>query len=134
MVISRQTGFTLAQQAGPVLSRTPSEDGEFGFAITTALLLGGGFLLGGGTIWQLNEKRKERSDYLKCVETYTAAPYNMPPSEAAMVCSGQEVKGFKFGMNAQSFILIAASVFGMWFVTQLMISAAKSKLRGRKGG
>ena len=121
MIISREKGFTLPQQAAPLLSQTP---GEFGFALTTALIIGAGTLLGGGTLWQFHEKRKERSDYIGCIEQYTAAPYNMPPQEAAMMCGGEVPKGFKFGLNAGSFILIAASVFGMWFVTQLMITAA----------
>ncbi|KKN57095.1 hypothetical protein LCGC14_0565670 [marine sediment metagenome] len=129
MIISKQTGLTLPQQAAPLLSQTP---GEFGFAITTALIIGAGTLLGGGTLWQFHEKRKERSDYLECIETYTAAPYSMAPEEAAMMCGGEVQKGFKFGMNAQSFLLIAASVFGMWFVTQLMITAAKSRIGGKK--
>ena len=129
MIISKQTGLTLPQQAAPLLSQTP---GEFGFAITTALIIGAGTLLGGGTLWQFHEKRKERSDYLECIETYTAAPYSMAPEEAAMMCGGEVQKGFKFGMNAQSFLLIAASVFGMWFVTQLMITAAKSRIGGEK--
>lgn len=131
MIISRQTGLTLPQQAAPLLSQTPGEFGVIG--LTTALIIGAGTLLGGGTIWQFHEKRKERSDYLECIETYTAAPYSMAPEEAAMMCGGEVGgKGFKFGMNAQSFILIAASVFGMWFVTQLMITAAKSRIGGKK--
>jgi len=127
MVISRETGFTLPQQAAPVLSQG---NGEFGFALTTALVIGAATLLGGGTLWQFHEKREEQSEYLKCIETYTAPPYNMPPEEAGMMCRGEEVKGFKFGMNAQTLILIVGSVFGMWFVTQLLLSAAKKKIGG----
>jgi len=129
MVISRQTGFTLPQQAAPVLAQTP---GEFGFALTTALLIGAGTLLGGGTIWQFNKKREERSDYLNCIETYTVSPYNMPPQEAAMMCGGQVDRGFDFGLNAKTFILIAGSLFGLWFVTQLMMTAVKTKIGGKK--
>jgi len=125
MVISRETGFTLPQQAAPVLSQS---DGEFGWILPA--ILGVSSVLGVGTIWQFNKKREERSDYLKCIETYTAPPYSMAPEEAGMMCRGEEVRGFKFGMNAQTFILIAASVFGMWFVTQLLLSAAKKKIGG----
>lgn len=133
MIIARSPGLTLPQQASPVLAQTPSEaNGEFGFAITTALLLGGGLLLGSGGLWQLNKKREERTDYLGCVEKYTSAPYNMPPSEAAMVCSGQPVGGFEFGLNAKTAVLMIGSVFGMWFLTQFLLSAAKSKLGGKK--
>jgi len=135
MIISR-SAVTLPQAAGPILSQFPSDgapgNGELGFPMLAALLVGGATLLGGGTLWQLHEKREERSDYLKCIQTYTSAPYNMPPQEAAMVCGGEVEGGFKFGLNAQSFILIAASVFGMWFVTQLMITAAKSRIGGTK--
>lgn len=134
MIISRSAGDTLPQQAGRVLSQTSTDNGDFGFALTTALILGGGFLLGGGGLYALHEKREEKTDYLKCVEKYSDPPYNMSPAEAGMVCRGEEVKKFKFGLNATTVILVAASVFGMWFVTQLMITTAKSKLRGRKGG
>ncbi len=133
MVISRQSGFMLPQQTGPVLSQAPG-NGDLGFALTTALLIGSGLLLGGGTIWQFHEKREERSDYLECVEKYTSAPYNMPPSEAAMVCSGEAPKGFKWGLNTQTVLILAASVFGLWFLKDLMITAAKAKLGGKKGG
>lgn len=134
MMIER-SAVTLPQAAGAILSRLPSDgaqgNGQLGFPILTSLIIGGATLLGGGTLWQLHEKREERSDYLKCIETYTNAPYSMPPQEAAMVCSGDVETGFKFGLNAQTFILVAASVFGMWFVTQLLITAAKSKIGGK---
>lgn len=125
MVISRQTGFTLPQQAAPVLSQS---DGEFGWILP--VIIGASTLLGAGTLWQFHEKREEQSAYLECIETYTAPPYNMAPEEAGMMCRGEEVKGFKFGLNAQTFLLIAGSVFGMWFVTQLLLSAAKKKIGG----
>jgi len=132
MVIRRDTGFTLPQEAGRILSQTPSQtNGELGIGVIAALLWGGSLILGGGSLWQLHEKREERSDYLKCVEEYTSAPYNMPPSEAGMVCRGEEVKqGFDFGLNSKTFIVVIASVFGMWFVTNLLITAAKKKITG----
>lgn len=131
MLISRGLGFTLPQQAAPVLSQG---DGEFGFVLPAAALIYGGVaaLLGAGTLWQFHEKREERSDYIGCIEQYTSAPYNMPPQEAAMMCGGEVSRGFKFGLNATTFILVAASVFGMWFVTQLMLTAAKTKIGGKK--
>lgn len=127
MVISKGTGFTLPQQAAPVLSQTPS--GEFGWILP--VIIGASTLLGAGTLWQFHEKREERSDYLGCIEKYTSNPYSMAPQEAAMMCGGEVDKGFKFGLNAPSFILIAASVFGMWFVTQLMLTAVKTKIGGK---
>lgn len=131
MIISKGLGFTLPQQAAPVLSQT---DGEFGwvFPLVPAIYAGVAALLGAGTLWQFHEKREERSDYLECIETYTAAPYNMAPEEAGMMCRGEAVKGFKFGLNAKTLILVVASVFGMWFVTQLMLTAAKTKISGKK--
>ncbi len=130
MIISREKGFTLPQQAAPLLAQAGS--GEFGFAFLPFVAIGAATLLGGGTLWAFHEKRQERTDYIDCIERYTAAPYSMAPEEAAMMCGGEVQKGFKFGMNAQSFLLIAASVFGMWFVTQLMITAAKSRIGGKK--
>lgn len=131
MVISRGTGFTLPQQAAAVL--TPSDgNGEFGIALSTALIIGASTLLGGGTIWQFNKKREERSDYIDCLETYTTPPYSMAPQEAAIMCGGDVPGRFKFGLNAQTFILVAASVFGMWFVTQVLMTAVKSKIGGKK--
>ena len=132
MVIS-QRGFTLQQQAAPILSQ-PEGNGELGIALVTALLIGAGTLIGGGTIWQFHEKREERSDYLECVEKYTSEPYNMPPSEAAMVCSGETPKGFNWGLNPQTFVLIAASVFGMWLLKDILITAARKKIGGKRGG
>lgn len=132
MVITR-SGFTLDQQAAPILSQAPG-NGELGFPILAALLVGSGLVLGGGTLWQFNKKREERSDYLECVEKYTSAPYSMPPSEAAMVCSGETPKGFQFGLNAQTILILTASVFGMWFLKDMLITAAKSKIGGKKGG
>ena len=130
MIISKGLGFTLPQQAAPVLSQT---DGEFGWLPVVPLIYGGvAALLGAGTLWQYNRKRDERSDYLACIETYTAAPYNMAPEEAGLMCRGEKVKGFDFGLNAKTFILVAASVFGMWFVTQFLLTAAKSKIGGKK--
>ncbi len=134
MVISKQTGFTLPQQTAPILTAPSDGNGDFGFAITTALILGAGALLGGGTIWQFHEKRQERDKYLECVKLYTEPPYNMPPEEAGMVCRGEEVGKFDFGLNAKTLLLVLASVFGMYFVTQLLINTAKAKLSGRKGG
>jgi hypothetical protein len=130
MIISRQTGFTLPQQAAPLLAQTGS--GEFGFAFLPFLAIGAATFLGGGTLWAFHEKREERSDYLKCIETYTAAPYSMAPEEAGMMCRGEVDKGFDFGLNAKTFILIAGSVFGLWFVTQLMMTAVKTKIGGKK--
>ena len=132
-----EVGHDYQQREGlyaPTAGSAPivTDAGEFGFALTTALIIGAGTLLGGGTLWQFHEKRKERSDYLGCIEKYTATPYSMAPEEAAMMCGGEVPRGFKFGLNAGSFILIAASVFGMWFVTQLMITAAKSRIGGKK--
>jgi len=129
MIISRDA-LTLRQQAAPVLSQAPG-DGELGIALVTALIIGAGTLIGGGTIWQFHEKREEKSDYLECVEKYTSDPYNMPPSEAAMVCSGEAPKGFKWGVNAQTFALVAASVFGLWLVKDLLITAARKKIGGK---
>lgn len=128
MIISKGLGFTFPEQAAPVLS-----DGEFGILPLVPLLYGGvAALLGAGTLWQFNKKREERSDYLECIEKFTAPPYNMPPEEAGSVCRGEKVKGFDFGLNTKTFILIAGSVFGMWFVTQLLLSAAKTKISGKK--
>jgi len=131
MIFSR-SAMTLPQAAGPILSQPGN--GELGIPLLIPIIAGGALILGGGTLWQFHEKREEKSDYLKCVQTYSNAPYNMSPQEAALVCGGdvEGGGGFKFGLNAQSFILIAASVFGMWFVTQLMITAAKSRIGGRK--
>lgn len=127
MLISKGTGFTLPQQAAPVLAQMPS--GEFGWILP--VIIGASTLLGAGTLWQFNRKRGERSDYIDCIERYTSTPHNMPPQEAAMMCGGDVQKSFNFGLNAQTFILIAASVFGMWFVTQLLLTAAKSKIGGK---
>jgi len=135
-MIFDRSGVTLRQTAGPILSQSPSDgapgSGELGFPILTALILGGVTLLGGGTLWQFQKKRDKRTDYLECLQTYTNPPYSMPPQEAALVCGGDvQAGGFKFGLNAPSFILIAASVFGMWFVTDLLITAAKGKIGGK---
>jgi hypothetical protein len=132
MVIMK-SGSMFPDHTAPVLSQAPG-DGELGFALTTALIVGSGLLLGGGTIWQFHEKRQEKSDYLECVEKYTSAPYSMPPSEAAMVCSGEAPKGFEWGLNSQTVIVLIASVFGMWFLKDMLTSAVKSKISGKSGG
>lgn len=100
--------------------------GELGIPLIPILIGGGAFILGGGTLWHLHERHTEKGAYLDCVEKYTSEPYNMSPDEAALVCTGEvKPKGFKFGFNAPTFILIAGSAFGLWFMTQLMIQAAK---------
>ena len=73
MIISR-SAVTLPQAARPILSQP--ENGEFS-GLLIPLIVGSGLLLGGGTIWQFHEKRRERSDYLKCIETYTTAPMEL---------------------------------------------------------
>lgn len=103
--------------------------GEFGaFPLIPVLIGGAGFILGGGTLWHLHERHTEKSDYQRCLEKYTdpSGPHRMPPEEAARVCAGKvEAKGFRFGLNAPTFLIVAGSAFGLWFMTRLMIEAAK---------
>lgn len=119
---------TPMQAANMVLAQTPADgfSGELGLPILPIIIGGGAFLLGGGTLWHLHERHTEKTDYQKCLEKYTSEPHNMAPEEAALVCKGDvKPKGFKFGLNAPTFVLVAGSVFGLWFMTQLMISAAR---------
>lgn len=124
MILTRSAPLPVAAHA--VLGQEPA-DGQLGlFPIIPVLIGGGAFLLGGGTLWHLHERHTEKEAYQKCVEKYTSPPHNMSPSEAALVCTGEvKPKGFKFGLNAPTFVLVAGSLFGLWFVTQLMIAAAK---------
>lgn len=135
-MIFERSGVTLRQTAGPILSQLPSDgapgNGELGWVFLPYLAVGAASLLGAGTLWQFKRKRDERSDYLECLQTYTSPPYSMPPQEAAMVCGGEAQGGFNFGLNAPTALLVAASVFGMWLVKDLLITAAKGKIGGKK--
>lgn len=118
--------------ADGLLSRTPSEGFSgvgpgFGVLPLIPILVGGGALiLGGGTLWHLHERHTETEAYQDCLDKFTKDPYNMPPSEAALACTGEvKPKGFKFGFNAPTFLLVAGGTFGLWFMTQLMIAAAR---------
>jgi hypothetical protein len=119
--------------ADGILRQTPSEGfsgelgGGFGVLPLIPILVGGGALiLGGGTLWHLHERHTEKEAYQDCLSKFTRDPYNMPPAEAALACTGEvKPKGFKFGLNAPTFIVVAGGAFGLWFMTQLMIAAAK---------
>jgi len=134
-MIINSDSVTLPHAAGRLLAQEPDQaapgNGELGIPLLIPLIVGAGLVVGGGTLWTLNERTQERGDYRDCIDKYTAPPYSMPPQEAAMVCGGGVEQGFKFGLNAPTFLLTAASVFGMWFVTQLMITAAKAKFGGK---
>jgi len=116
--------------AGGILSQRPSEafSGDLGnpFPLIPLLIGGGALVLGGGTLWHLHERHTEKEAYQDCLDKYTKDPYNMSPQEAALACTGEvKPKGFRFGLNAPTFILVAGSAFGLWFMTQLMIAAAR---------
>lgn len=127
-------GAPFEQTANLVLAQQPAEavDGEmagiagFGFALLPVLIAGSSLILGGGTLWHLHERHTEKTEYQECLEKYTAAPFNMSPEEAALVCTGEvKPKGFQFGLNAPTFLLVAGSVFGLWYMSQLFLQAAK---------
>ena len=133
-MIYEQSMIPLQAAARPFLS-TEGEvgapgNGELGIA-WIPIAIGSSLLLGGGTLWEFRQRRGAVQDYRECVEKFSSAPYNEPAEIAAQICSGEvSPKGFKWGLNAGTIILVAGSIFGMWFATQLMISAAKSKLEG----
>jgi len=123
-VIVENTG-SLPQLADSILQGQAADAQLEGFFIP-ALIGAGSLILGGGTLWHFHERHTEKTDYQECLEKYTAAPFSMDPEKAALVCAGEvKAEGFKFGLNAPTFVLVAGSVFGLWFMTQLMISAAR---------
>lgn len=128
MVLSAYTPFDKAARG--VLAQSPPEgfSGDLGNPIPLIpIIIGGGaFILGGGTLWHLHERHTEKEAYQSCLDKFTTSPYNMPAEEAARACKGEvKPKGFQFGLNAPTFLLIGGSAFGLWFMTQLMIKAAK---------
>ena len=127
MILTRGASFSVTADAILSQQRADGFAGELGvFPLIPVLIGGGALLLGGGTLWAFHERHTEKEAYQECVDKYTSPPYNMPPAEAALVCKGEvKPKGFQFGLNAPTFILIAGSLFGLWFITQLMISAAR---------
>lgn len=111
----------------PALNNAPLEaGGELGIAFLPAIIIGAVSLLGGGTLWVLHEKHTEKEAYYKCIEENAAPTGVMSAEEAKLFCSpGLEPKGFEFGLNAPTFLLVGGIGFGLWFVTQLMIAAAR---------
>ncbi len=120
MIVSRDRTPAI-YRAGQVLQG----NGELGFPLIPVLIGAGATILGGGTLWHLHERHQEAEAYQDCLRKFTSEPYNMSPQEAGLVCSGQVKKGFQFGLNAPTFVLIGGSIFGLWFITQLMIATAK---------
>lgn len=121
-------GAPFRDTAEMILLQQPS-DGEiagFGLPFLPILAAGSALILGGGTLWHLHERHTEKTEYQECLEKYTNPPFNMSPEEAALVCKGVvKPKGFEFGLNAPTFILVAGSVFGLWFMSQLALEAVK---------
>lgn len=115
------------QAAIPALNSAPLQtDGQLGFAFIPAILIGAVSLLGGGTLWVLHEKHTEKELYFECIEENTAPTGAMSPEEAKIYCSpGLKPKGFRFGLNVPTFLLVGGIGFGLWFTTQLMIAAAR---------
>ena len=85
-----------------------------------------GLILGGGTLWHLHERHTEKEDYQRCIDKFTAEPYNMPAMEAAMVCTGQvEREGFRFGFNAPSIAIVGAAGFTLYLLAKLAIEGTR---------
>lgn len=116
---TRAAGNAVLQQNGF------SGNGELGvIPFIPILIAGSGLILGGGSLWVLHEKHTEKEAYQECLNKMTVEPYNMPPMEAAQVCKGEpEEGGFKFGLNVGTLVLTAGSVFGLWYLTRVMLAA-----------
>lgn len=83
-------------------------------------------ILGGGTLWVFHEKHTEKEMYFKCIEDNTAPKGIMSPEEAKIYCSpGLKPKGFSFGLNAPTLLLVGGIGFGLWFITQLTMAAVR---------
>jgi len=115
------------QAAIPALNSAPIEtDGQLGIAFIPLILIGATTLLGGGTLWVLHEKHTEKELYFECIEENTAPKGAMSPQEAKIYCSpGLKPKGFSFGLNVPTLLLVGGIGFGLWFTTQLMMAAVR---------
>lgn len=119
-------GVPVQQVANAVLQQQGGSDGQLEGVFIPILIGAGSLILGGGGLWHLHERHTEKEAYQDCLDKYTSPPFNSSPQEAALVCAGAvQPKGFKFGLNAPTFILVAGSVFGLWFLSQLLLDAAR---------
>lgn len=112
--------------AYPALNSAPIEtEGQLG--LWPLILVGAATtILGGGTLWAFHEKHTEKEMYFKCIEDNTAPKGIMSPEEAKIYCSpGLKPKGFSFGLNAPTFLLVGGIGFGLWFITQLTMAAVR---------
>lgn len=124
MLIERHLPLSL--QGGMVLSQQADADGDLGF-IGTAIGIGVGLiasLLGGGYLWTRHEENKLDAEYYKWLEIYQSPPYDMLPEDAVRAARGElpAGKGFNFGLNASTVILVAGSLFALYVGSQVVVS------------
>lgn len=121
--MTRQIGETVLGQDGQPLISGGSTDGDLGWIWIP--FAAAGMLLSGGGLWHLHEKQTEKSDRLKCIEKYTdpKGPWKLTPEKAADICSPlyEPKKGFEFGINLPSLVIVGGSIFGLWFLASMLI-------------
>jgi len=125
MIYDRRLALPI--QADMVLRQEPT-DGDLGFiGIGTAIFLGAGgliaSLLGGGWLWTKHEELELEEDFNRWREIYQNPPYNMTPDEAIAAARGivPSDKGFDFGFNAPTAIVVVGSLFALYVGSQLVV-------------
>lgn len=121
--MTRQIGEMLLGSDGQPIISGGSTDGDLGWIWIP--FAAAGMLLGGGGLWHLHEKQTEKSDRLKCIEKYTdpKGSWKLTPEKAADICSPlyEPKKGFELGLNLPTVVIVAGSVFGLWFLASMLI-------------
>jgi len=123
MLIDRR--LPLPIHGSRVLSQEPA-DGDLG-GIFTAIGLGAGALIatlfGGGLLWTKHEELELEEEFNRWREIYQNPPYNMTPQEAIAAARGvvPSQKGFEFGLNVPTAIIIGGGLFALYVGSQVVV-------------